>query len=104
MYFANGKKENLKDHNVWEATENDFIFGIKNPHLDSTKWDALPFRNYVLFLIFGTSLFPVQLPILRQLLTWGAQLARFREGGTTAERTWERGTMCRSLPEAEADE
>lgn len=45
----------------------------------------------------------MQFPILRQGLT-GAQLAKFREDDTTAECKWERGTMCRSLPKAEADE
>lgn len=41
---------------------------------------------------------------MNQVLMWGVQLAKFRESGIAAEYRQGRGTTCRGLPEAEADE
>lgn len=103
MYFTSRKKQNLRLHNEWEAIDNDFVFGAKKLLLDVSS-GCFPVQN--LHVIFNLWNIPVSVHFrsMNRVLTWGAQLAKFRGSGIAAEYRQGRGTTCRGLPEAEADE
>lgn len=67
-------------------------------HCQTLLPDALPSTNSTLFWLLGASLLRCSFAV-KQALTRGA-----RELARTAERSWERGAVCRRLPQAEADE